>query len=847
MEKKFRLLLLLALLMTAATGAWAQGPVDGTIVWPIGDEASATVSASIKDAISSTSVTTGSGLTVGSSIYFDTNMVKYTPTTANAGNVEGVMIEYRIEAVDGYKFKPTGVDYAAVKVGNDNLSYSWSYTIDGVESAITDVSYTSVLRSNGNNSATAQLMHSESITADGCSVFTLRFYISNCGTTKNICIGNITISGSVSAAAAGYTVSLKDGVKDADKWTVKVGEGQAQALPIGGLKGDGSETVTLQYNGRLKVKGVKATSDAAAPSVPDGALSGVFSVSSTKQVYFSKGNLRYASSKWSFFDNQYDYYTGYSADAWDHFGWSTSATTYGMNTSTDNGDYSGDFVDWGATMGTGWFTLSKDEWTYLFKTRSASTVGGTENGRYAKAKVNNVPGIILFPDTYTHPDGVTAPVGVNATGDTGWNGNSYTVADWTKMESAGCVFLPAAGYREGSSVTSPGSYGYYWSATPSGTNNAYRVYSNSRNLNPENTANRRLGLSVRLVCEGATSDAQPAVWDGDLSKLTAESTAEFATATDGMTITGALAEGVNVKVSIADGATVTLDGVTINGVDNMSYQWAGINCLGDATIILSGTNTVKGFYSDYPGIYVPENKTVTIQGSGSLTASSSDISGVGGAGIGSGYQLACGNITIMGGSITAMGSSGAAGIGSGNNGSCGNITITGGTINASAGNGAAGIGSGNNGSFCGNITITGGNITATGGTNAAGIGSGNSSSCGNITITGGTINATGTNQAAGIGSGYAANNKTASCGTITITTGVTKVTATKGNSAPNSIGVGKTGVKNATNTCGTVTIGCTLDTNGNPVGGTVYWENNAAVNGGHTYLTTSPLEYQPSN
>jgi hypothetical protein len=65
-----------------------------------------------------------------------------------------------------------------------------------------------------------------------------------------------------------YKVSLKSGVKDADKWTVKVGEGQAQALPIGGLKGDGSETVTLQYNGRLKVKGVKATSEAAPAEVP---------------------------------------------------------------------------------------------------------------------------------------------------------------------------------------------------------------------------------------------------------------------------------------------------------------------------------------------------------------------------------------------------------------------------------------------------------------------------------------------------------------------------------------------------------------------------------------------------
>ena len=190
----------LALLLTAVGGAWAQDPVDGTIAWPVGNEASATVSASIMDAISSTGVTTGSGLDVSTANYFETNMVKYTPATANAGNVEGVMIEYTIEAVDGYKFKPTGVDYAAVKVLTDNASYSWSYTIDGVESAITDVSKDDVLRNNGNNSGTAQLMHSESITADGCSVFTLRFYISNCSTTKNICIGNITISGSVSAA-----------------------------------------------------------------------------------------------------------------------------------------------------------------------------------------------------------------------------------------------------------------------------------------------------------------------------------------------------------------------------------------------------------------------------------------------------------------------------------------------------------------------------------------------------------------------------------------------------------------------------------------------------------------------
>ena len=228
-------------------------------------------------------------------------------------------------------------------------------------------------------------------------------------------------------------------------------------------------------------------------------LSGVFSVSSTKKVKFSKGNLRYASGTWSFFDFQNDYYTSYSADAWDKFCWSTSATTYGMNTSTSSSTYSGNFVDWGATMGTGWFTLSSAEWTYLFNTRSASTVGGTSNGRYAKAKVNGVWGVILFPNTYTHPDGVTAPTGVNAAGDTGWNGNNYSSADWTKMESAGCVFLPGAGYRSGSSVYSPGIFGGYWSATPNGADAAYGLYYYSGYLDPAWNYSRNHGLSVRLV------------------------------------------------------------------------------------------------------------------------------------------------------------------------------------------------------------------------------------------------------------------------------------------------------------------------------------------------------------
>ena len=62
--------------------------------------------------------------------------------------------------------------------------------------------------------------------------------------------------------AAGYTVSLKDGVKDADKWTVKAGtDGSFQSLPLKGVKA--GTKVKLKYDGdRSMLKGVKATSDA---------------------------------------------------------------------------------------------------------------------------------------------------------------------------------------------------------------------------------------------------------------------------------------------------------------------------------------------------------------------------------------------------------------------------------------------------------------------------------------------------------------------------------------------------------------------------------------------------------
>ena len=462
--KKTRLLLLLALLMTAATGAWAQDA---------------------KHLITAT--------------YFEQtrSLEQPLPYATTIGEL--------YEAVTGESFSDLISSMSAVGmpltgIGSNNTSVVSIGELNGASTPVP-------------------------VNADGKATVGLNF--------------SGYVRGSYVSVVPPLYAYMKDGVKDADKWTVKVGDGEAQALPIGGLKGDGSEKVTLKYTGRLKVKGVKATSEAGAPAT---------------------GNIV------------------------------------------------------------------------------------------------------------------------------------------------------------------------------------------------------------------------------DLSTLTADYEAK-----DGETLTGTLAG--NYKISIADGATVTLDGVTINGVDDSKYEWAGITCLGDATIILSGTNTVTGFYGDYPGIQAAAGKTLIINGTGSLTASSLGK----GAGIGGANNVACGNIEIQGGTITATSLKYGAGIGGGDRADCGNITISGGIVNATGGERGAGIGGGRRGPDNG--------------------------SCGNILISGGTVTATGGENAAGIGGGRGYNNTTfSSCGTITITSGVTKVTATMGDGATNSIGAGKYG------TCGTVTIG--------------------GVEGA---ITTSPYTYQPSN
>ena len=327
----------------------------------------------------------------------------------------------------------------------------------------------------------------------------------------------------------------------------KVDRNQEPVIPGGGedieIEGRSSQpvTVTVENVYDFEEEGeVDVNMPTASASVPAGAIDGLFSISATQQVYFSQGNLQYqpSTATWRFADNQYsllhsasgdmtDEYTATYTGWIDFFGWGTSGWNNGntayMPYSTYNydsgygpkdgnsvqNDLTGSYADadwgWHNAISNGgnatnmWRTLTNDEWSYLFNTRETSTINGTDNARYAKGKVNNVYGVILFPDDYTHPAGVANPTGINVTGNTGWNGNNYDSDQWSEMEAAGAVFLPAAGFRDMTWASSVNSYGYYWATIHYDNDGAYIMKFDSGSLNPSGLANRCLGYSVRVV------------------------------------------------------------------------------------------------------------------------------------------------------------------------------------------------------------------------------------------------------------------------------------------------------------------------------------------------------------
>ncbi len=294
---------------------------------------------------------------------------------------------------------------------------------------------------------------------------------------------------------------------------ITVAEGKYYVIPSGLVMGSGSsETVA----GKVYKLGKSLV------------LPGEFSVSSSKKVHFSCGNLQATTTNggttwtWGFASNQYDYIGNATANTSingngtvstngtvDLFGWVGASSTWTAegaihgisncttrNSTSTYGNVDGESLksDWGNVFGEGspWFTLSSDEWQYLFNTRTT-----TSNIRYAKATVCDKAGVILLPDDWSTS---TYSLQSTNTTDAAFTTNTISTADqWQTLEAAGAVFLPAAGGRFGASVDFADFAGFYWSSTAYGTSGAYDVYFSSGSLYPGDTRYRDSGFLVRLV------------------------------------------------------------------------------------------------------------------------------------------------------------------------------------------------------------------------------------------------------------------------------------------------------------------------------------------------------------
>lgn len=272
--------------------------------------------------------------------------------------------------------------------------------------------------------------------------------------------------------------------------------------------------------------GMASCGDGNNPDQPEqltpGALKGKFSVAPGKQVRFSQGNLQYHQDKaaanndhFAFAEHQYTIIGKEGNEGIDKvpctidlFGWGTGNSP--RKTSTDDADYA-EFHEWGdnpirngGNEANLWRTLTKDEWVYLFYDRAnADTLFGL-------GSVNGVNGTILLPDNWVLPAGASFTAsttqGLEDQGSDYHNNNgnnfshnTYSAKQWATMESAGAVFLPAAGDRIGTDVLKVGSDGRYWSASLSGTSIAYYLYFGLYDLGPQYGYYRDNGQSVRLV------------------------------------------------------------------------------------------------------------------------------------------------------------------------------------------------------------------------------------------------------------------------------------------------------------------------------------------------------------
>ena len=264
---------------------------------------------------------------------------------------------------------------------------------------------------------------------------------------------------------------------------------------------------------------------------PEGAINGLFSIADGRQVYFSQGNLQYEKSTqtWSFMEHQYDVLgiegedvgeDHANVDVVSYFGWATSGcplredltdyyyqpyntyegsgSSYGP--SVFNEDLLGEYIngDWGiynaisngGNVPAAWKTMTRPEWTYLFEDRANAS------SKWGRGNIDGTNGVFLLPDEWAQPDGVAQ---LESGSSSRFNTNNYALIDWLKMQAAGAVFLPAAGWRTGTEISEVNEWASYWSTYGVDTRHARNLWIKNASIDPNDQSYRHRGYPVRLV------------------------------------------------------------------------------------------------------------------------------------------------------------------------------------------------------------------------------------------------------------------------------------------------------------------------------------------------------------
>jgi len=174
----------------------------------------------------------------------------------------------------------------------------------------------------------------------------------------------------------------------------------------------------------------------------------------SQEYEFAHGNLQYndITRTYSFASSQYEYigtnnlYHTNGGIAWacvtDLFSYTIATQSIFINNDT-------------------WKCLSKSDWDYICSGRDNAI------NKMALATICTIPGLLILPDNWELPEGIPSII-LNVRQ---YNSNIFDQSQWTILENAGAVFLPAAGYLVSLStngIKGIGDKGTYWSTDYSG-------------------------------------------------------------------------------------------------------------------------------------------------------------------------------------------------------------------------------------------------------------------------------------------------------------------------------------------------------------------------------------------